>query len=347
MASDRPRDDVLDTRAAQKEYAEISERGMIETTLRETERRLNAVLNNASVAIFVMNEIQHCVYMNSAAEELTGYTLTETTGRPLHDVIHHTRPDGSPFPLSECAIDRAFPKDAKTQGEEVFVHKNGQFYPVSFTASPTHDDDGKVVGTIIEVRDISDEKQIAAARDLLMREVDHRARNILAMVQSLTRLTTANDLESYKKILSGRIDTMVRAQTSLANRLWESGCLLDIFTAELESLCPKEALFLEGPKITLSPEQVQPLSMLFHELATNANKYGACSQAGGKISISWTVQNGELRLHWRETGGPLVTQPSQLGFGTKLTGKLADQLNGKINRTWEPKGLWLELVFPI
>jgi len=327
--------------------AEINQGDAVETTLRETARRLNAVLSNASVSIFMMNEIQHCVYMNPAAERLTGFTLSETTGRPLHDVIHHTRPDGSHFPLSDCAIDRAFPENANTQGEEVFVHKDGHFYPVAFTASPMHDDDAKIVGTIIEVRDISEEKRNVAVRDLLIREVDHRARNILAMVQSLTRLTKAGDLDSYKRILSGRIDTMVRAQTSLADRLWVGGCLRDIFTAELESLCPEEAIFLEGPKVTLSPEQVQPLSMLFHELATNANKYGACSQAGGKITISWTIQNGELRLHWRETGGPLVTRPRRVGFGTRLTGSLANQLNGKIDRTWEPDGLSLKLVFPI
>lgn len=112
-------------------------------TLRETERRLNAVLDNATVAIFLMDENQQCAYMNRAAEKLTGYTIEETKGRPLHDVIHHTRPDGTPFPVEECPIDRAFPEHNQMQGEEVFVHKDGSFYPVAYTASPIQDEGGE------------------------------------------------------------------------------------------------------------------------------------------------------------------------------------------------------------
>ncbi|MFD0465984.1 PAS domain-containing protein [Microvirga aerilata] len=92
------------------------------------------------MSIFLMDDRQHCVYMNAAAEKLTGYTLAEVMGRPLHDVIHHTHPDGSHFPLEECPIDRAFPEEHQVQGEEVFVHKNGSFYPVAFTASPIQDE---------------------------------------------------------------------------------------------------------------------------------------------------------------------------------------------------------------
>ncbi|MFX7033267.1 PAS domain S-box protein, partial [Acinetobacter baumannii] len=87
--------------------------------------------------------------MNHAAEELTGYTLEEASGRPWHDVGHHTRPDGRHYPLEECPIDQAFPERNRMQGEETFVHKDGHFYPVAFTASPILGDGGKPVGTII------------------------------------------------------------------------------------------------------------------------------------------------------------------------------------------------------
>jgi PAS domain S-box-containing protein len=118
---------------------------------------LEAVCNNATVALFIMDERQHCVYMNAAAEQLTGYTLSEAQGRALHDVIHHTRPDGRPYPLCECPIDQAFPQNNQEQGEEVFVHKEGYFYSVAYTASPIRETSG-VVGTIIEVRDITQDK---------------------------------------------------------------------------------------------------------------------------------------------------------------------------------------------
>ena len=91
---------------------------------------------NATLALFIMDAEQRCTYMNRAAEELTGFRLEELQGKPLHYHVHHTRPDGRPYPLEECPIDQAFPQGMREQGEEVFVHKDGHFYPVAFTASP-------------------------------------------------------------------------------------------------------------------------------------------------------------------------------------------------------------------
>jgi PAS domain S-box-containing protein len=319
----------------------------IEAALRETATRLDVILSNTTMAVFLMDERQHCVFMNRAAEKLTGYAFEETTGRPLHDVIHHTYPDGSPFPLSECAIDRAFPERAGTQGEEVFVHKDGSFYPVAFTASPIYDSGAKVIGTVIEARDISEQRRAEEARQLLMHEVDHRARNVLSIVQSLTRLTRADDVESYRDILAGRIGALARAQTSLASRRWEGGRLEDVVREELEALCPRDTVDTHGPEIGLSPQQVQPLSMLLHELATNANKYGACSDGGGRVSVTWTLEAGQVTLQWRETGGPPVAPPTREGFGSSLKANVVRQLGGVMTRKWAPDGLIVEVAFPL
>jgi PAS domain S-box-containing protein len=139
-------------------------------------RLLEVVCNNATLALFIMDEQQQCVYMNPAAETLTGFQLSETKGRALHDVIHHTRPDGRPYPLCECPIDQAFPQNNREQGEEVFVHKDGHFYPVAYTASPIREGD-RVTGTIIEVRDITQDKRTEQARqEALQREQNLRAK---------------------------------------------------------------------------------------------------------------------------------------------------------------------------
>jgi PAS domain S-box-containing protein len=323
---------------------DITDHRRLEADLRDTARRLDGILGNTTMAVFLMDDRQQCVFMNRAAEKLTGYALHETTGRPLHDVIHHTRPDGSPYPLSECAIDRAFPEKAGTQGEEVFVHKDGSFYPVAFTASPIHDG-ATVVGTVIEARDISDERRREEARRLLMHEVDHRARNVLSIVQSLARLTRANDLDAYRQILDGRIGALARAQTSLASRRWEGGRLEDVVREELEALCPKESVEMAGPEVNLSPEQVQPLSMLLHELATNASKYGSCSDRAGRVSITWTVEDRRVTLHWRETGGPPVVAPTREGFGSTLQTNLVRQLKGVMTRRWDAAGLVATIEF--
>jgi len=315
------------------------ERLRTEAALRESERRLNAVLDNASVAIILMDERQHCAYMNAAAERLTGYSFAETRGRPLHDVVHHTRPDGSPFPIEECAIDRAFPENNNQQGEEVFVHKDGSFYPVAFTASPIRDDASRTVGTIIEVRDISQQKRTEEARELLMREVDHRARNALAVVQSVLQLTSSEDVGAYKETVLGRVSALARAQGSLAAQGWEGGSLRDVLVDELETLARSGQYELSGPDVTLAPGQVQPIGMLVHELATNAAKYGGLSTAAGKVSVSWEAQDGRLTLVWRESGGPPVVEPTRRGFGSRLIANLARQLGGEVEKQWRPEGV--------
>ncbi|WAJ29474.1 GAF domain-containing protein [Antarcticirhabdus aurantiaca] len=210
------------------------EEARTEARLRETTRRLDAVLNNASVSIFLMDERQHCVYMNAAAERLTGYSLDEVQGRPLHDVIHHTHPDGRPFPIEDCAIDRAFPENNNTRGEEVFVHRDGSFYPVAFTASPIRDEAAKTVGTIIEVRDIRDEK---AAREALARhgeeletlvaerteelERTHEALRQSQKMEAVGQLTggVAHDFNNLLQIVIGNLDLIQRNLPEEAARL--------------------------------------------------------------------------------------------------------------------------------
>jgi PAS domain S-box-containing protein len=131
----------------------------MEQELVEQRRLYQSVTDNATLALFIIDERQQCVFMNPAAETLTGFTLDEVRGKALHEVIHHTRPDGSHFPVSECPIDRALPTSSKEQGEEVFVHKDGHFYDVEFTASPVRDSTGQAIGTVIQVQDITERKR--------------------------------------------------------------------------------------------------------------------------------------------------------------------------------------------
>lgn len=327
-------------------FAMAYERMRTQAALRDSERRLNAVLDNASVAIFLMDERQHCAYMNAAAEKLTGYRFEETQGRPLHDVVHHTRPDGSHFPLHECAIDRAFPENNNQTGEEVFVHKDGSFYPVAFTASPIRDEDSRTIGTIIEVRDISHEKRTEQARELLMREVDHRARNALSVVQSIVQLTRASDIASYREIVLGRVSALGRAQGSLAAQRWEGASVETVVRDELLAIAKPGQTTQSGPPVMLPPEHAQPLGMLIHELATNAVKHGALGWEAGRVDVRWTSGPEDLTLTWAERGGPRATTPEVSGFGSRLVESLSRQMRAQITREWRAEGLMLTLRIP-
>jgi PAS domain S-box-containing protein len=319
-----------------------------EEALRQSQRRLNAVLNNASVSIFLMDDRQHCVYMNAAAEKLTGYTLAEVTGRPLHDVIHHTHPDGSHFPLEECAIDRAFPDEHQVQGEEVFVHKDGSFYPVAFTASPIQDEEAKAIGTIIEVRNISAEKKAQEHQRLLINELNHRVKNTLATVQSITSQTLRNaaTARDARDALEGRLLALSRTHDVLTRENWESAELREIVAQAVEPYRGQggDRFDLQGPWVRLPPRMALALAMALQELVTNAVKYGALSNATGTIRITWKVDDlqspARVHLQWQESGGPTVVAPTRRGFGTRLIERsLAQDLDGDVQIEFAPTGV--------
>lgn len=183
---------------------DISAQKATEQALYQASSRLEAILSNTTMAVFMMDANQHCVFMNAAAEELTGYTIAETRGRTLHDVIHHTYPDGRPFPLHECAIDRAFPEDNQTRGEEVFVHKDGSFYPVGFTASPMKNAEGKTFGTIIEARNIARDLEARQAMEAFNQTLKSRVSDAIAERQKLeSQLIQAQKMEALGQLTGG------------------------------------------------------------------------------------------------------------------------------------------------
>ncbi len=183
---------------------DITARKETEAALKLASGRLDAIMKNTTMAIFMMDDRQECVFMNAAAEDLTGYTVEEVRGRPLHDVVHHTYPDGRHFPIEECAIDRAFPEKNQTQGEEVFVHKDGHFYPVGFTASPMRGDGEEVIGTVIEARDLSAELEARAAMQTFNEALKLRIAEAMAERDKLeVQLVQAQKMEAVGQLTGG------------------------------------------------------------------------------------------------------------------------------------------------
>jgi two-component sensor histidine kinase len=209
--------------------------------------------------------------------------------------------------------------------------------------SPMRGPDGTITHIISCVQDVTGEvleRRSEEARTLLMREVDHRARNALAIVQSIVRLTTADTLEAYREVLDGRVATLARAQTSLAARRWEGAWLSDVIEAELASLAEPAQYHASGPRLLLPAEHVQALSMVVHELATNASKYGSLSAEGGSLAIDWRQESGGvLRITWSEHATHLVSPPERQGFGAHLISQLTRQLGGEVSYDWRPTGL--------
>ncbi|MBI0535846.1 PAS domain S-box protein [Roseomonas sp. KE2513] len=201
-------------------------------------------------------------------------------------------------------------------------------------------------------QDITERRAAEQRRALLMREVDHRAKNALAVVQAMLRLTRAEDLETYRHTVVGRVAAIARAQTLLAEDRWSGADLRALLQGELQSFLGGEGqrARLEGPPVTLPAGATQPFAMAVHELATNATKHGALGVPGGQLSITWDIAEGpNLRLRWAEAGGPpLPGTPDRRGFGSRvLEGTVNQQLGGSVSLSWAKTGLVCDIVMPL
>ena len=204
---------------------------------------------------------------------------------------------------------------------------------------------------LAEARDLLERRVAERTADLaraledrtnLLRELDHRAKNALAAVQSVVRLTRAEQARDFARTVEGRIGALVRAHTLLADEAWSGGCLRTLVAAELLAAKARERATLSGPAVRLTPEAVQPLALTLHELSTNALRHGALSVPDGSVAVSWAaVEGGGVVLSWAEAGGPPVPgPPGRPGLGLALvTRSVRAQLGGTVAFDWRPEGL--------
>jgi two-component sensor histidine kinase len=183
-----------------------------------------------------------------------------------------------------------------------------------------------------------------AVQALLAREVDHRSKNLLSVVLSVVRMSRADDIDQFVAAVTERVNALARAHSLLAQKGREGADLMTVAAQELAAYADHVAL--HGPPVVLSATAVQPLSMLLHELATNATKYGALSAARGRVELTWLLDTGgdTLHLRWREKCGPPIPHPpTRRGFGTRVIDATAAQLGGMVRRHWHSSGLLCEV----
>ncbi len=202
-------------------------------------------------------------------------------------------------------------------------------------------------GLSILFLDISERKRGEERQRLLMRELDHRAKNALNVVQSVVHLTRAETIAEFTAAVRGRVEALARAHALLADNAWSGADLGELLTAELAPFRVDDpaAFSLEGPRVAIAPEVVQSVGIVLHELATNAGKYGAFARPGGRVAISWAWRDGDLVLSWRESGGPAVREPDRRGFGTAMVARIVEtQLDGRFDCRWDPDGLTCDIA---
>jgi two-component sensor histidine kinase/DNA-binding response OmpR family regulator len=227
-------------------------------------------------------------------------------------------------------------------GEFRVRRPNGEIRWCTSTAAASRDETGKVVRISGVTMDITERKEAEERQMLLAREVDHRAKNAMAIVQSIVRLTKATDIDAYVAIIEGRIKALSRAHALLSNARWQGADLARLVDEELAPFHEShgERLSISGPKVVLEPTTAQTFALALHELATNAAKYGALSVAAGSLALRWSQESDTLNIVWHETLGPPTRRPSATGFGTQIiTGSIERQLGGTTTFEWLPTGL--------
>lgn len=212
----------------------------------------------------------------------------------------------------------------------------------------------RVAGTL---QDVTARRAAEERRTLLAREVDHRAKNALAVVQAALRLTPRTDPQNYATAVEGRVAALARAHTLLAERSWSGAELRSLLEGELSAFlvtapdggAPQAEL--QGPPVPVAATAAQSLSLAIHELATNALKYGALSAPGGRLHVAWQVDAaaGLLQVAWVERGGPeLAGPPARRGFGSRvIVATVRDQLGGELDAQWRPEGLDVAMRLPL
>jgi addiction module HigA family antidote len=199
--------------------------------------------------------------------------------------------------------------------------------------------------------DVTERKAAEERQVLLAREVDHRAKNALAVVQATLRLTSKEDAASYARAVEGRVNALARAQTLLAEDRWSGADLHALVAGELAPFISGQQAELGGPSVVLPAGATQPIAMALHELATNALKHGALSVPEGRVSVVWRLDpaNTALQLHWTEAGGPAVMgPPERRGFGMRvLEGTVRGQLGGVVSIMWDMGGLVCDMEVPL
>jgi PAS domain S-box-containing protein len=216
------------------------------------------------------------------------------------------------------------------------------------TAAATLDKGGRVVRVSGVTVDITERKRAEERQNLLSREVDHRAKNALALAQSIVRLTRAKDVKAYIQAVEGRINALARVHTILSLSSWQGAEVKRLVDEELAPYFESGQIKFRGPEVQLQPATAQTLALALHELVTNSAKYGALSTLSGRLSIGWEIQEDFLMLIWEESGGPVVYKPTSRGFGTRsVIASIESQLGGQALFDWRSEGLICRLLVPL
>lgn len=323
-----------------------AEQARAEVALRESEARFRNLADNAPVMVWVTDRQAHCEYLNRRWYEFTGQTEEEALGTGWLGAVH---PEDAPAAM-EAFLEANVRKEAFSL-EYRLRRRDGVYRWAIDAAAPRFGPGGEHLGYIGSVIDITDRKESEERQNLLMREVDHRAKNVLAVVQAVVRLSSAEEPTTFRRTVQGRIAALARAHSLLSANRWEG---VDLDALLRDELAPyrasdRERIRQDGPALLLPPSLAQTLALALHELATNAAKHGSLSGPDGQLTVEWRFEAPErLELSWIERAEKRISPPERRGFGSELVARsIKHQAGGTVTLDWRPEGLACRISVPL
>ena len=328
---------------------DITERTHALNALQASEQRLRTVLETDAIGVLFLDRSGTIVDANEVFLSMTGYSREEVSS---HELTWRTLTPPEWVEFSEEQMRKLGDTGRLGPYEKEYLRKDGSRLWMMFTGRRL-DDDELVVEYCI---DISDRKRAEMERELLSRELSHRVKNVFAVIQSLATQTTGRmrSVDAFREAFLGRLHALAHAHSMLLETDWRSIALDTLVEHAVEAyrIDRPEVIDVEGELVSLTPKQGLGLSLVLHELGTNAAKYGALSQRDGRLRVFWRKErdrgNTRVRLCWEERGGPQVAPPTEKGFGSKLIeGACKLQLNGSVELNYLTEGLTCQIMFPL
>ncbi|MDM9644844.1 PAS domain-containing protein [Rhizobium sp. S163] len=284
------------------------------------------------------------VLANDAFLNLTGYYAEELLGRNCRML------QGEETSRTAVAEIRAIIAQEREGTVEVLNYKkNGAPFWNQLHLSPIRDDDGQLAYYFASQIDVTEYRKVQTleeAEHRLLLEVDHRTKNVLAIVDSIVRLSRSDSAAAYAASVQQRVQALSRTHILLADNGWQQVSLSDIVRLQV-AVFSEAGVAIEGSEVTVPAPSVQPLGLAIHELAANAAVHGALSRPGGRLHISWQREGDGIVLEWLESGAVAVPAEPRKGFGNVLLGAVLEkQLGGRITREWQDDGLRLRVDLP-
>ena len=292
----------------------------------DDERRvaqLAAVVETSSEALLSVAPDGTILTWNPAAERLFGYTEAEAVGRNI-TLISPER-DYSPTGIAGSVLKEGRIVRVRTER----IHKNGARMPVSISAAPMRNEAGEIIGVSSVIRDNTATLRAEERQQLMMRELAHRGKNLLAVIQSIARhsLTTKGCTVEARDGFIDRVAALARTYQTLNAEGFEGARLSELVRLELEGFSSRVHAF--GPDVLLRTNEAQTFGLMLHELTTNAVKFGALSNEDGRVDVIWDVDadaaEPQFIFEWTENGGPVVEARTHRGFGSTLTSSVVEQ----------------------